>query len=281
MEKQNNTQQMSKPEVEIMTPIIKPTESMAFLMSPIGQQLKKFELTQRMAQVYASSTIVPESYRGAANLGNVIIAMEMAERMNMSPIHVMQNLYIVYGNTGWSSKYLIGSFNTCGRFEAIQYEFFGSPNTDSWGARAYTYSIDDKEHKNKIIGPTVTIGLAKKEGWYDKKGSKWQTIPELMLRYRSAGWLINTTAPEISLGMQTKEELEDTFNTSYDVVDAQPQRRQIVFGNAPANNPVTDAPEPKQEEQATAEPKDEANNKPANDTQKKVEPKKTRDSLFA
>lgn len=81
--------------------------------------------------------------------------------------------------------------------------------------------------------------------------------------------------------MQTKEELEDTFNTSYDVVDAQPQRRQIIFGNAPTNNPVTDAPEPKQEEQATAEPKDEANNKPSNDTQKKVEPKKTRDSLFA
>ena len=87
MEKQNNTQQMSKPEVEIMTPIIKPTESMAFLMSPIGQQLKKFELTQRMAQVYASSTIVPESYRGAANLGNVIIAMEMGLPTSLLPPH--------------------------------------------------------------------------------------------------------------------------------------------------------------------------------------------------
>ena len=54
-------------------------------------------------------------------MGNAIIALEMATRMNASPLMVMQNLYIVYGNPCWSSKFLIATFNQCGRFEAIKY----------------------------------------------------------------------------------------------------------------------------------------------------------------
>jgi hypothetical protein len=55
----------------------------------------------------------------------------------------------------------------------------------------------------------VTVGIAKKEGWFAKAGSKWQTIPEQMLRYRAATFLIRTIAPEIGLGLHTVDELED------------------------------------------------------------------------
>ena len=60
-----------------------------------------------------------------------------------------------------------------------------------------------------IEGPVVTIGIAKAEGWYQKKGSKWVTMPEQMLRYRAASWFIRTTAPELSMGLQTVEEQQD------------------------------------------------------------------------
>ena len=51
--------------------------------------------------------------------------------------------------------------------------------------------------------------MAKKEGWYGKSGSKWQTMPQLMLQYRAAAFLIRTTAPEIMMGMEAADELED------------------------------------------------------------------------
>src|SRR5690606_5898335 len=68
----------------------------------------------------------------------------------------------------------------------------------------------------------VTIGLAKKEGWYTKNGSKWQTMPEQMLMYRAAAFFVRTYAPEIAMGLHTTEELQDIIElptTEYTVQD--------------------------------------------------------------
>lgn len=163
-----------------------------------------FDLIQRMAKAFASSTLVPEQYRG--NVPNCMIALDMAQRLGASVLMVAQNLYVVHGRPGWSSKFLIASFNQCGRFSAVRYEWTGTEGKDDWGCRAWAVELKTGE---KIVGPLITIALAKKEKWYEKNGSKWQTIPELMLMYRSAGWLVNTHAPEISMGLNTTEELDD------------------------------------------------------------------------
>lgn len=83
------------------------------------------EVRMKLASTLAASTIIPEQFQ--LKPANVLIALNMAERMNADPMMVMQNLYIVYGNPGWSSKFLIATFNTCGRFSSIKYEFFGKP----------------------------------------------------------------------------------------------------------------------------------------------------------
>jgi len=67
----------------------------------------------------------------------------------------------------------------------------------------------EKATGEKLVGPKVTIAIARAEGWIDKAGSKWKTIPEQMLRYRCAAWLINTVAPELSMGLPTTDEAED------------------------------------------------------------------------
>lgn len=172
--------------------------------------LAGFELMQRAAKAVASSTLVPTQYQG--NVPNCLIALEMAQRIGASPLMVIQNLYIVHGRPGWSAKFLIASFNQCGRFSAIRYEWVGERGKDTWGCRAYA---TEKATGEKINGPLITIDLAKKEGWESKSGSKWKTIPELMLQYRAAAWMVNTHAPEISMGLNTAEELGDVF-------DAQP-----------------------------------------------------------
>lgn len=166
--------------------------------------LQSFQLILRVSKMFADSTIVPERFRG--NLANCAIALEMAYRLGASPLMIMQSLYIVHGNPGWSAKFLIASFNQCGRFSSIRYKFQGTRGKDDWGARAWAI---EKSTGERLEGPLIDIELTKKEGWYNRKDSKWQTMPEQMLRYRSGAWFINTVAPEISMGLRTTDEIED------------------------------------------------------------------------
>ena len=93
------------------------------------------ELAIKAANVLAKSTLVPKEYRG--NIANCIIALNMSNRMNADPLMVMQNLYIVHGKPGWSSQFLISTFNTSGKFSALRYEWVGDEGKDSWGCRAW------------------------------------------------------------------------------------------------------------------------------------------------
>lgn len=178
-----------------------------FALTPIGQQVKQFEVQQRMAKMYASSTIVPETYRN--NIGNCVIAIDMAMRMNANPLMVIQNLYIVHGNPAFSSKFLIATINASGRFTPLRYEFKGKENTESLACRVYAYESSDKEHKEPLYGDWVSLEMAKNEGWSSKSGSKWQTMPSQMLRYRAAAFWQRVYCPEISMGLMTSEEYDD------------------------------------------------------------------------
>lgn len=60
-----------------------------------------------------------------------------------------------------------------------------------------------------IESPEVSIQMALDEGWLTKNGSKWQTMPEVMLRYRAASLLGRLYAPELLMGLQTVEEVND------------------------------------------------------------------------
>ncbi|MFQ8888249.1 MAG: hypothetical protein ACLR7Z_07805 [Bilophila wadsworthia] len=160
-----------------------------------------FDLIQRTAKLFAASNIVPQQFQG--NLPNCVIAVDMALRMGANPLMVCQNLYIVHGRPAWSAQFLIATLNQCGRFTSIRYEFQGEEGKDEWGCRAVATELATGE---KLAGPLITIGLAKKEGWYGKNGSKWQSMPELMLRYRAASWFVRAYAPEIAMGLKTAEE---------------------------------------------------------------------------
>lgn len=170
-----------------------------------------FELAQRAAKLLASSSLVPKEYQG--NLPNCVIALNMAQRVGADPLMVMQNLVVVHGRPTWSAQFLIATVNTCGRFSALRYEFFGERNTDSWGCRAWAV---EKASGEKLVGTDVTIGMAKKEGWYGKSGSKWQSIPQQMLMYRAGSWWTRVYAPELSMGLHTADEMRDVYDAGID-----------------------------------------------------------------
>lgn len=173
--------------------------------------LQGFELLQRVAKAFANSTLVPAAYQG--NLPNCMIALNLARRLRADELMVMQNLYIVHGNPGWSSKFLIASVNTCGRFNALRYEWRGKPGEPGYGCRAWTV---EKLTGDRLDGIWVDWKMVKAEGWDAKKGSKWLTMPDQMFVYRSAAFWTRAYAPEISMGLMTEEEIRDVVDVRAD-----------------------------------------------------------------
>ena len=165
-----------------------------------------FEHAQRVAKMLATSSLIPKEFQN--NIQNVMIALEMANRIGASPLMVMQNLCIVHGKPSWSSTFIISAINSCKRFESLKFEVTGSG--DELSCVAWT---TEKGKMERIEGPAVTMKMAKLEGWIDKSGSKWKTMPELMIRYRAAAFFGRLYAPEILMGMQTREEIVDVQHT--------------------------------------------------------------------
>ena len=159
-----------------------------------------------MARYLSSSSLVPQQYQGQAHIGDTLIALEMAQRVGASPLAVMQSLYVVHGRPAWSAAFLVACLNATGKFSPLRYRMTGKRGTDSQGCVAYAI---DRADGSTLEGPEVTIALAKAEGWYSRNGSKWATMPEVMLRYRAATLFVRLYAPEVSLGMRSVEEAED------------------------------------------------------------------------
>jgi hypothetical protein len=191
---------------------------------------QSFEHAQRIAKMLSSSNLVPTDYRG--NMANTLVALEMANRVGASPLAVMQNMYVIEGRPSWSSSFIIAALNSCGRYEPLRFE------VEDLGKKEITYdvwegpkgqrqkrqakaTIDDKacyawtmdKSGHRLEGPKITISMAVAEGWYTKPGSKWVTMPELMLRYRAAAFFGRLYAPELLMGMQTTEEVNDVTYT--------------------------------------------------------------------
>lgn len=174
--------------------------------SPALLSYNGFEMAQRMATALSKSSLIPEVYRD--NLPNCLIALEMAQRMSASPMMVMQNLYIVHGKPAWSSQFVIAAINATKRFSPLRFEMTGTDQSRQCVAWATELAT-----KERLEGPPVSMAMAKAEGWLGKNGSKWQTMPELMLRYRSATFFGRLYAPEVLMGMKEESEVIDIDST--------------------------------------------------------------------
>jgi hypothetical protein len=161
-----------------------------------------FEVAQRMAKALSSTDLVPTAYKG--NVANCLLALEIAQRTGASPMAVMQNLHIVQGRPTWSASFIIAAMNSCGRFTPMKFQVTGEG--DARECVAYATDVATGE---LVEGPPVSIGMAKKEGWFGKTGSKWQTMPDLMLRYRAAAFFGRLYAPDILMGMHADDEVQD------------------------------------------------------------------------
>lgn len=238
-----------------MSELVKVTPGVATLQQAPQQAVVnffdpvQFDTMQRVCKMFASSELVPDMYKASEKnppekaISNCMIAIEIAQRIGASPLMVMQNMVPIYGKPSWSSKFLVATVNTCGRFNPLQYRF---TEKGALGMVDYTDYEYQNGHKvavrkqfdgKKIIdiecvaftsakdsdtmleSSPVSIRLAIQEGWYTKNGSKWQTMTRQMLMYRAASFWTSAYAPELSMGMRTIEEQQDIFTDFEEVKD--------------------------------------------------------------
>ena|GEM_PF-629781 len=153
----------------------------------------------KLAQTMSESNLVPAHFKGKP--ADCFLAVEMAQRLQVAPFMVLQNLYIVHGKPGWSSQFLIAMANRSGTFKGvIRFEEYGSG--DELTVTAYANLADTGER----VESTVGMDMAKAEGW--TSNPKYKSMPVQMLRYRSATFLVRTYCPEVTMGIQTSDEIE-------------------------------------------------------------------------
>ena len=223
--------------------------------------LQGFEFMQRTAKMFSASTMVPDAYQAMikkgfgdratlepnpAALANCVIALDMSQRMNANPLMIMQNLHIIEGRPSWSSQFIIAAINNCGKFSPLRFdlqwldEMDASYSTFEWmdrkkvekkhtirikNARCVAWAIE-KATGDRLESAPVTMEMAVAEGWFGKNGSKWKSMPDLMMRYRSAAFFGRIYAPELLMGLPAAEELHDVFSVDQDgsVTEARGQR---------------------------------------------------------
>lgn len=172
--------------------------------------VKLMNMSFRMAKMLSGTGIVPEQYRNSPE--NCLVAIDLANRLGLSPIMVMQNLYVVKGKPSWSGSFCAAAINGSGRFTPLEYVFVGEPGTPSHGCYAKAMRLSTGA---SCVSDTITLQMAMKEGWYSKKDrngnetSKWQTMPVQMMMYRAAAFFARAHCPEILLGIPTYEEVQD------------------------------------------------------------------------
>ncbi len=180
---------------------------------------------------------------------NCLIALNMANRMGYDPLMIMQNLYIIEGRPAWSSQFIIAAINACGKFDPLQFEIVNEGEKEIEYVNSYwengkklsakatvklenltciAWTTDKKG--NRLQSDKISMEMAVKEGWYQKNGSKWQTMAGQMLRYRAAAFFGRIYAPEILMGIYAADEIRDFVDVTPEPAPqqaAQPKQQQI------------------------------------------------------
>ena len=165
-----------------------------------------FHQIWRAAQMFAKSDLVPSAYKGKPE--NCFIAIEMADRMGISPFAMLQSLVIIQGKPSMEAKLIIAMVNDSGIFvDPLEYEIVGE---DAYAKDYKVRCFATMKKTGKVCyGPWIDYRMVEGEGWLAKQGSKWKTMPSIMFMYRAASYFAKVYCPNITMGMQTREEMDD------------------------------------------------------------------------
>lgn len=221
----------------------------SMLMDPSG-----FDQLYRVGKMLASSVLFPQHLREGTPeqaAANGALVMNMAMRLNEDPLTIAQQIYFVGGKPGWSTSYLISKANQHGVFEnPIDWRIQGEG--DSLSVTAFAKLAQTK----KEVSFTCDMAMARAENWV--KNPKYKSMPELMLRYRSAAALIRLYCPEVMVGVPAQIEVElnsemrditpQEFRHAAPARDEAPEKSEALDADVVEDEAPTDEPDPSTED---------------------------------
>lgn len=172
----------------------------------VWENKDSFNQLLRVANMLSQTSIIPQSYQGKPQ--DCFVAIEMANRMGVSPMVVMQNMYVVKGKPSWAGQACTMLINSCGKFKDVKHIYTGEKGKPNRGCYVTATRISDG---SQVDGVEVTMQMAQSEGW--TSNSKWRNMPELMLAYRASAFFARVYCPEAMMGVQTAEEVYDADST--------------------------------------------------------------------
>ena len=175
-------------------------------LNSVWENKDSFNQLLRAAQMLSQTSIIPQSYQGKPQ--DCFVAIEMANRMGVSPMVVMQNMYVVKGKPSWAGQACTMLINSCGKFKDVKHVYTGEKGKPNRGCYVTATRISDG---SQVDGVEVTMQMAQSEGW--TSNSKWRNMPELMLAYRASAFFARVYCPEAMMGVQTAEEVYDADST--------------------------------------------------------------------
>ncbi len=172
----------------------------------VWENKDSFNQLLRVANMLSQTSIIPQSYQNKPQ--DCFVAIEMANRMGVSPMVVMQNMYVVKGKPSWAGQACTMLINSCGKFKDVKHIYTGEKGKPNRGCYVTATRISDG---SQVDGVEVTMQMAQSEGW--TSNSKWRNMPELMLAYRASAFFARVYCPEAMMGVQTAEEVYDADST--------------------------------------------------------------------
>ena len=192
------------------------TEMQTTNVGQIADVFTNYERALSLAEKISKSDIIPTAFRGKP--ANVFVALEFAARVNLSPLMIMQECYVVNGSLSQSGKLGKALIDNCGLFLSTEYVI---ENRDG---KTYCWLRAFKRSTGALVdGPEVCV-----EELTARHGKKWNEIPALMMRYRAAAYFLRAECPAVAMGLISVEEAEEIAPEV-----ARPSARAVITAATP------------------------------------------------
>lgn len=163
---------------------------------------------KEIARIWSEAGLLPEAYR--KNPFNCLIIFDMAQRLEMDAMMLMNAIDVIRGRPALRSQFIIATINASGKFKGmLRFKMSGEIGANNRACVAYAI---EKATNEIVEGTAISLQMAKVAGWYDRDGSHWKVNPELMLQYRAAALFGRLYVPERLMGLHSVEEVHDIID---------------------------------------------------------------------
>jgi len=188
-------------------------------------EFTKYEIAKRISRVLASSSMVPENYRGKP--ADCFVAIQMGSELGMGPFQSIQSIAVIDGRPSLWGDGLIGIVRASPLCLWIR-EWYDEATATAWCETKRRGDVD-----------TIKASFSKADA--DMAGltvkTVWRKYMRRMLQLRARAFCLRDAYPDVLKGLGVAEELMDYSNEpapvrSYDMPRPTPVSFDLGNGSA-------------------------------------------------